>query len=74
MEIDDRDDDAEVCCVKVPLELVNALITGMRETLDAWYTENDVEPDLELTGGAIMVAADIIMTRIFGDDAQETVQ
>ena len=60
--------------MKVPLELVNALITGMRETLDQWYTENDVEPDLELTGGAIMVAADIIMTRIFGDDAQETMQ
>lgn len=74
MEIDDRDDGAEVCSVKVPAELVNALIDGIRQSLDQWFADNDITYDLELAGGAIMVAADVILTRIFGDDAEETIQ
>ena len=74
MEPDNRDDEDAVCSVTVPFELVNVLIGSMLDTIEKWCKENDMQLDLEMSGGAIMVASDMIMTRFFGGDNEETVQ
>lgn len=75
MEDDDRCDEAEVCSVTVPYELVDALATGIMKSFDTWHTENEFEIDLEVCVSAILVASDMVASKLMAySSAGSTVQ
>lgn len=61
---DDREEAAR--CVKVPYELVHALVCTALGAMEEWHRDNDMEIDLEVCSAAIIVMSKSITAQFLG--------